>query len=66
MVMSTLLLFVLHIGFVIGAFLVLLIIGTLVIYLRADKSQVSMDERSDALSVHSHPSETMDLERRPS
>ena len=56
MVMSTLLLFFFHIGFVIGAFLVLLIIGTLVIYLRADKSQVCMYETPDALSVDSHTS----------
>ena len=59
MVMSTLLLFFFHIGFVIAAFLVLLIIGTLVIYLRSDKSRVSMYETSDALSVYSHPSEKL-------
>ncbi len=64
MVMSTLLLFFFHIGFVIGAFLVLLIIGTLVIYLRADRSQVCMYETPDALSVDWHTSEKLAVMRR--
>ncbi len=47
--MSTLWLFFFHIGFVAGAFLVSLIIGTLVIYLRPDKSLIRMYEVRDAL-----------------
>jgi hypothetical protein len=48
MVMSTLWLFFFHIGFVVGVFLVSLIIGTLVIYLRKERSRTSMHKVWDA------------------
>jgi hypothetical protein len=55
MVMSTLWLFFFHIGFVVGVFLVSLIIGTLVIYLRKEKPRTSMHEVRDALPDAKQP-----------
>ncbi len=57
--MSTLLLFVFHIGFVVGALLLSLIIGTLVIYLREEKSQMSMHEVRDALLLAKQPTKPL-------
>jgi len=53
--MSTLWLFFFHIGFVVGVFLVSLIIGTLVIYLRKEKPRTSMHEVRDALPDAKQP-----------
>ena len=57
--MSTLLLFVFHIGFVVGALLLSLIIGTLVIYLREEKSLTSMHEVRDALLIAKQPTKPL-------